>query len=59
MKAYIQAKTKNEVEETLKYMLNNGTVKSAGKISKYIHHYSRINGRLGKPVYWFQCKCEC
>ena len=53
--AWIQEKTKEEVEVLRDKLLKSGRIKSAGEIEKYI--YCR-NRKTGEPIYHYQCKCE-
>ena len=53
--AWIQEKTKEEVEAVRDKFFKSGKIKSAGEIEKYI--YCR-NRKTGEPVYHYQCKCE-
>ena len=39
--AWIQEKTKEEVETLRDKLLQSGKIKSAGKVEKYIHHRDR------------------
>ena len=53
--AWIQEKTKEEVEVLRDKLLKSGRIKSAGEIEKYI--YCR-NRKTGEPIYHYQCECE-
>ena len=53
--AWIQEKTKEEVEIMRDKLLQSGKIKSAGKVEKYI--YCR-NRKTHEPIYHYQCKCE-
>ena len=53
--AWIQEKTKEEVEVLRDKLLRSGRIKNAGEIEKYI--YCR-NRRTGEPIYHYQCRCE-
>lgn len=53
--AWIQEKTKEEVEAVRDKLLQSKKIKSAGEIEKYI--YCR-NRKTGEPIYHYQCECE-
>ena len=53
--AWIQEKTKEEVENLRDKLLQSGKIKSVGKVEKYIHHRDR---KTGKPIYHYQCECK-
>ena len=53
--AWIQEKTKEEVEAVRDKFLQSKKIKSAGEIEKYI--YCR-NRKTGEPIYHYQCECE-
>ena len=53
--AWIQEKTKEEVEAIRDKFLKSGRVKSAGEIEKYVYCRNRKTGEL---IYHYQCKCE-
>ena len=53
--AWIQEKTKEEVESVRDKLLQSKKIKSAGEIEKYI--YCR-NRKTGEPIYHYQCECE-
>lgn len=55
MKAYIQEKTKEDVERLRDKFLKSGQITYAGKIEKYVYC---INRKTREPIYHYQCECE-
>ena len=53
--AWVQEKTKEEVEAVRDKFLKLGRIRSAGTIEKYV--YCR-NRKTGEPIYHYQCECE-
>ena len=53
--AWIQEKTKEEVEILRYKLLQSGKIKSAGKVEKYIYCMDR---KTHKPIYHYQCECK-
>ena len=53
--AWIQEKTKEEVETLRDKLLQSGKIKSAGKVEKYIYCMDR---KTHKPIYHYQCECK-
>ena len=53
--AWIQEKTKEEVEVLRDKLLQSRKIKNAGEIEKYI--YCR-NRKTSEPIHHYQCKCE-
>ena len=53
--AWIQEKTKEEVENLRDKLLQSGKIKSTGKVEKYIHHRDR---KTHEPIYYYQCECK-
>ena len=53
--AWIQEKTKEEVETLRDKLLQSGKIKSVGKVEKYIHHRDR---KTHEPIYHYRCECK-
>ena len=53
--AWIQEKTKEEVEILRDKLLQSGKIKSAGKVEKYIYCRDR---KTHEPIYHYQCECK-
>ena len=53
--AWIQEKTKEEVENLRDKLLQSGKITKAGKVEKYIYCRDR---KSGKPIYHYQCECK-
>lgn len=54
--AWIEERTKKEVETLRDKLLQSGKIKSAGKVEKYIHH---MNRKTHEPIYHYKCECKC
>ena len=53
--AWIQEKTKEEVETLRDKLLQSGKIKSVGKVEKYIYCRDR---KTHEPIYHYQCECK-
>ena len=53
--AWIQEKTKEEVETMRDKLLQSGKIKIVGKVEKYIYCRDR---KTHEPIYHYQCECK-
>lgn len=53
--AWIQEKTKEEVEKIINNLFKENKIVSAGKIEEYIHHRKR---KTFEPIYYWQCEVK-
>lgn len=53
--AYVEEKEKAEVKRVIDKYIKSGTIKSAGRIERYVHHIKR---KTKEPIYWYKCRCE-